>query len=44
MALEVIEKNVDNKLAYHCFPTKQKAEDFLPWTDHVQVVDFSFLR
>ena len=28
MALEVIEKKDDYKLAYHWFPTKQKAENF----------------
>ena len=28
MAWEVIEKKDDYKLAYHWFPTKQKAENF----------------
>ena len=28
MAWEVIEKKDDYKIAYHCFPTKQKVENF----------------
>ena len=44
LAWEVIGEKDDYKLAYHWFPNKQKAEEFLPWTDPVQVVDFSFLR
>ena len=40
MAWEVIEKKGDYEVAFRWFPSKQKAENFLPWTERAEVVIF----